>query len=164
MNKLGFSKKTSATDIVLLILFFIVVLVAIFPLFWMFVTSFKTQEEITAIPTTIFPENWYFGSYIKIFTDQYFVRYFINTCITSTIITVVSVIVSALIGYVFAKFKFPLKTVFFYAILATIMVPFESFVVPLYSFVRSVGWVNTYMGLVFPSIISSFGMFCNPAT
>ena len=111
------------------------------------------------IPTTILPADWYLGSYIKIFTDEYFPRYFLNTCITSIIITVVSVAVSALVGYVFAKFKFPFKALFFYAILATIMVPFESFVVPLYNFVRSMHWTNTYLGIVFPSIISSFGMF-----
>ena len=51
------------------------------------------------------------------------------------------------------------QTFFFYAILATIMVPFESFVVPLYTFVRNLHGVNTYFGLVIPSIISSFGIF-----
>ena len=152
-------KKFTYVDLILTILFFFLVIVAVFPLFWMLVTSFKTQEEIMRIPTTILPANWYLGSYIKIFTDEYFPRYFLNTCITSIIITVVSVAVSALVGYVFAKFKFPLKALFFYAILATIMVPFESFVVPLYNFVRSMHWTNTYLGIVFPSIISSFGMF-----
>lgn len=152
-------KKFTYVDLILTILFFCLVIVAVFPLFWMLVTSFKTQEEIMRIPTTILPANWYLGSYIKIFTDEYFPRYFLNTCITSIIITVVSVAVSALVGYVFAKFKFPFKALFFYAILATIMVPFESFVVPLYNFVRSMHWTNTYLGIVFPSIISSFGMF-----
>lgn len=152
-------KKFTYVDLILTILFFFLVIVAVFPLFWMLVTSFKTQEEIMRIPTTILPANWYLGSYIKIFTDEYFPRYFLNTCITSIIITVVSVAVSALVGYVFAKFKFPFKALFFYAILATIMVPFESFVVPLYNFVRSMHWTNTYLGIVFPSIISSFGMF-----
>ena len=152
-------KKFTYVDLILTILFFCLVIVAVFPLFWMLVTSFKTQEEIMRIPTTILPADWYLGSYIKIFTDEYFPRYFLNTCITSIIITVVSVAVSALVGYVFAKFKFPLKALFFYAILATIMVPFESFVVPLYNFVRSMHWTNTYLGIVFPSIISSFGMF-----
>ncbi|MDD7381565.1 MAG: carbohydrate ABC transporter permease [Bacillales bacterium] len=152
-------KKFTYVDLILTILFFFLVIVAVFPLFWMLVTSFKTQEEIMRIPTTILPANWYFGSYIKIFTDEFFPRYFLNTCITSGIITVVSVAVSALVGYVFAKFNFPFKALFFYAILATIMVPFESFVVPLYNFVRSMHWTNTYLGIVFPSIISSFGMF-----
>jgi ABC-type glycerol-3-phosphate transport system permease component len=69
------------------------------------------------IPTTIFPRTWFFGSYHKIFHDQFFPRYFLNTCITSTIITCVAVTVSALIGYVFAKFNFPFKTLCFYAIL-----------------------------------------------
>jgi len=152
-------RKNDCSDYFLLVCFAMLVIVTVFPLFWMLVTSFKTQVEIMQIPTTIFPRTWFFGSYHKIFHDQFFPRYFLNTCITSTIITCVAVTVSALIGYVFAKFNFPFKTLCFYAILATIMVPSESFVVPLYDIVRKLHGVNTYFGLVFPSIISSFGMF-----
>jgi len=135
------------------------VIIAVFPLFWMLVTSFKTPEEISSIPPTIIPKNPVDKNYMKIFHDQFFPRYFLNSIIVSVIVTVVSVCGSGLVGYVFAKFNFPLKNVCFYGILITIMVPFESFVVPLYNFVRSIKAANTYLGLVFPSIISSFGIF-----
>ena len=153
------TKKLTVFDIVCLVIFFAMVIITLFPLFFMLITSFKTPEEINQVPITLYPHEVYMGNYSKIFHDEYFLRYFLNSVITSVIITVVSVIGSALAGYVFAKFRFPLKSVFFYAILATIMVPFESFIVPLYNFVRTVGGVNSYFGLVFPSIISSFGIF-----
>ena len=152
-------KKRTFDDGLILVLFFLVVLIALFPLFWMLVTSFKTPEEISSIPPTIIPIYPVVENYSKIFHDSFFLRYFQNSMIVSTTVTVVSVLGSALVGYVFAKFNFPLKNFFFYAILATIMVPFESFVVPLYNFVRIMNATNSYLGLVFPSIISSFGIF-----
>ena len=151
--------KLSISDILILFFFFLIVLITIFPLYWMLITSFKSPAEINAVPPTLFPHSIYPENYSKIFHDQFFPRYFANSMITSVIVTIVSVGGSALVGFVFAKFKFPLKTLCFYAILATIMVPFESFIVPLYNTVRSMGAVNTYLGLVFPSIISSFGIF-----
>lgn len=156
---MGKKKSLNATDYILLVLFFLIVLMTLFPLYWMLVTSFKTPEEISSIPPTIIPHNWNLDNYIKIFTDKYFPRYFLNSLIVSLIVTLVSVVGSALVGYIFAKYDFPFKTVFFYAILATIMVPFESFIVPLYDIVRSMRATNTYLGLIFPSIISSFGIF-----
>lgn len=151
--------KFTLFDIVCLVIFFILLIITLFPLYFMLITAFKTPAEINQVPVTLFPHELYLGNFSKIFHDEFFLRYFLNSVISSVIITVVSVIGSALAGYVFAKFKFPLKSVFFYAILATIMVPFESFVVPLYTFVRNLHGVNTYFGLVIPSIISSFGIF-----
>ena len=146
-------------DCILLLFFLTLVVFVIFPLFWMLVTSFKNSEEISSIPPTIFHQKWYFENYLKIFTDRYFPRYFLNSVIISVIVTAVSVLGSALMGFVFAKYKFPGKTVLFYAILLTIMVPFEAYIVQTYTIVRFFKSTNTYFGLVFPSIISSFGIF-----
>lgn len=153
------AKKINKLDIIILVFFFLLVIITVFPLYWMLITAFKSPSEINAVHPTLFPHEIYLENFQKIFSDSYFGRYFLNSMISSVTVTVVSVLTSALVGYVFAKFKFPLKKVFFYAILATIMVPFESFIVPLYNFVRSMGAINTYFGIVFPSIISSFGIF-----
>ena len=152
-------RRNTGVDYILLIPFFLLVFVAIFPLFWMLVTSFKTPEEFSAIPLTVFPVNWFKGNYIKIFTDRYFPRYFLNSVVMASVVTVVAVASSTFVGYIFAKFKFPGKNIFFYAILITIMVPFESFIVPLFGFVRNMNAMNSYWGLIFPSVISSFGIF-----
>ena len=152
-------KRINFVDVILLVLFFLLLLITLFPLFWMLVTSVKTPAEINQAVPTVFPKNWFWGNYQKIFTDQYFPRYFLNSLIVAVCVTVLAVMGSSLLGYVFAKFKFPLKNVFFYLILLTIMVPFEATVVPLYMIVRSMKAINSYWGLIFPSIISSFGIF-----
>ena len=151
--------KLDFVDFIMLLFFFMLVAFVLFPLFWMLVTAFKTSREIGSIPPTVFPREWYLGNFRKIFTDQYFPRYFLNSVIVSVAVTIIAVFGSALMGFVFAKYKFPGKTVLFYAILITIMIPFEAYIVQTYSIVRFLRSTNTYFGLIFPSIISSFGIF-----
>ncbi len=153
------TRRLTAMGYILLLFFFILLIFTLFPLFWMLVTGFKTPAEINQVPPTIFPHNWFWGNFTKILTDQFFPRYFFNSMVVAVCVTIIAVFGSTLMGYVFAKFTFPLKNVLFYLILITIMVPFEATVVPLYLIVRSMKAINTYWGLIFPSIISSFGIF-----
>ena len=146
-------------DVLLLAVFFLLVLATIFPLLWMLSTSLKDAKEAMAIPPALFPKSLYLGNYAKIAADEYFPRYFLNSVIMSVAITLIAVAGSTLMGYVFAKFEFPCKRTLFYAILITIMVPFEAYIVPLYGFVMKIHALNTYPGLIIPSIISSFGIF-----
>ncbi len=151
--------KRRSFDYVLLIPFFLMVLFTVFPLFWMLVTAFKSSAEINQVPPTVFPSVVFYGNFLKAFTDEFFLRYFLNSIIVSCSVTVIAVTGSTIAGFVFAKFQFPLKTLVFYLILLTIMIPFEATVVPLYLIVRSMKAINTYQGLILPSIISSFGIF-----
>jgi len=70
-----------------------------------------------------------------------------------------SMVVSALAGYGFAKFRFPGRDVFFFAIIGIIMVPFQSVVVPLYVWVNRLGLLDTYLGILAPDLVSVFGVF-----
>jgi ABC-type glycerol-3-phosphate transport system permease component len=146
-------------DIIMLIFFLALVVFVIFPLFWMLVTAFKNPQEISSIPPSVFPRNWYFNNFKKILTDKFFLRYFQNSMIVAVTVTVIAVMGSSLMGFVFAKYQFPGKNILFYAILITIMVPFEAYIVQTYSIARFFKATNTYFGLLFPSIISSFGIF-----
>jgi len=131
--------KIDFIDSVMLLFFFMLVIFVLFPIFWMLVTSFKSSFEISSIPPTVFPKTWYLANYHKIFTDQYFPRYFLNSVIVSVIVTIIAVFGSTLMGYVFAKYNFPGKNILFYAILITIMIPFEAYIVQTYTIVRFAG-------------------------
>lgn len=152
-------RKNTIVDYILLFFFFLLVLFVLFPIFWMVTSAFKTSAEIIQPVPTVFPKNFVLDNFRKILTDKYFPRYFLNSITIACVVTLVAVLGSTLMGYVFAKFTFPLKNIFFYLILITIMIPFEATVVPLYLIVRSMKAINTYWGLIFPSIISSFGIF-----
>lgn len=152
-------KRLHAGDYISLVLFFILLFITLFPLLWMFLTSMKSSAEINLPKPTFFPKDFYGDNYHKIFTDKYFLGYFKNSVIVAVSVTIIAVAGSMLMGYVFAKFKFPLKSLFFYMILLTIMIPSESTIVPLYTLARNLKLVNTYRGMMLPSIISSFGIF-----
>jgi len=132
-----------------------------FPFIWMVLTSLKHSDEIYRLPITILPDNFfYFENYYIVFERQPFLRFFLNSFIIAVGCTVASLLFSSLSGYAFAKFEFPGKEVLFFVfILAALMIPFEVIVIPLYLLFNRLGLVNTYLGIMGPSLLSAFGVF-----
>ena len=132
-----------------------------FPFIWMVLTSLKHSDEIYRLPITILPDNFfYFENYHIVFERQPFLRFFLNSFIVAVGCTVASLLFSSLSGYAFAKFEFPGKEVLFFVfILAALMIPFEVIVIPLYLLFNRLGLVNTYLGIMGPSLLSAFGVF-----
>ena len=132
-----------------------------FPFVWMILTSLKHSDEIYRIPITLLPDSFlYFENYRVVFERQPFLRFFLNSSIIATSCTVASLFLSSLSGYAFAKFEFPGKDILFFVfILAALMIPFEVIVIPLYLLFNRLGLVNTYLGIMGPSLLSAFGIF-----
>ena len=132
-----------------------------FPFIWMVLTSLKHADEIYRLPITILPDNFlYFENYRIVFERQPFLRFFLNSFIVAIGCTAFSLVFSSLSGYAFAKFEFPGKEIIFFAfILAALMIPFEVIVIPLYLLFNRLGLVNTYLGIMGPSLLSAFGVF-----
>jgi len=133
--------------------------VIIFPFFWMISTSLKPDAEILRIPPTLFPIQWNRGFYEELLKDTVFLRYFLNSLIVASTGTVISTFNSLIAGFVFAKFRFRGRNTLFFLILVTIMVPFQCYMIPLYVLAVRSSLVDTYAGLIFPIIVSSFGIF-----
>jgi multiple sugar transport system permease protein len=129
------------------------------PFLWMISSSFKPYREILALTPTIIPKKFTLVNYQTILTKLPFLRYFLNSFGISATITLAVLFTSSLCGYVFAKFQFAFKEVFFTLIVSSMMVPFAVIVLPLYLFVARMGLVNTYVGLILPSMLSGFGIF-----
>lgn len=124
-------------------------------------TSFKGPVEAISLPPSFIPRNPVgLENYKKVFTDIPFLRYLINSAIIVCIGTFFSVFSSALAGYVFAKFQY-IKgiTIVFLIILATMMVPFQMYIIPLYLMMNSLKLVNTLTALIIPWGVSAFGVF-----
>jgi ABC-type glycerol-3-phosphate transport system permease component len=135
-------------------------LTVFFPLFWMAVTSLKTVPEIQRVPLQVTPDSWTnLDNYREVFQRQPFGRFLLNSAVVASVSAVSSLIVSSLAGYGFAKFRFPGRDVLFFAIVAILMVPFQSVVVPLYLWVNHLGLLDTYLGLLAPDLVSVFGVF-----
>lgn len=129
------------------------------PLVWMVSTSFKPASEVITWPPRLIPQSPTLDNYRGVFEAAPFGLFFFNSLLVSTVSTVAILATSSLAGFVFAKYSFPLKTVLFLLVLATAMVPFETYMLPLYLLMKDLEWINTYQGLVAPYVIMSFGIF-----
>lgn len=129
------------------------------PFVWTLLTSFKTPPEIQRLPPSILPDQWHLSNYATVFQRLPFLRFMLNSAVVTAISVLVSLFLASLAGYEFAKFDFPLKNVVFFAIISLLMVPFQAIVVPLYLWAARLGWVNTYQGLLMPTLVSAFGVY-----
>ncbi len=138
----------------------ILALTFFFPVFFMVTSSFKAENEIFAMPLHWLPQDFQgFAQYAKAFDQVPLARYFFNSAFMAVVDVVVTVIFSAMAGYGFAKFKFRGQRLLFFCVLATITVPFQILIVPLYVQVFNYGWADTYAGLIIPGIMNAFGVF-----
>jgi ABC-type glycerol-3-phosphate transport system permease component len=134
----------------------------VFPFFWMVLSSFKLNRDILAVPLRFFPPEWNWTSYIRVFTaypDFNFPRYILNSFIVTILAVLLCLFFSATSGYGFAKYRFKGNGLLFMLVLATIMIPFQAIVVPLFILVRQMGLQNSYVGLIIPESLTAFGVF-----
>ncbi|HBN97627.1 MAG TPA: hypothetical protein DDZ66_15180 [Firmicutes bacterium] len=129
------------------------------PFIWMLSTSVKPPEEVITWPPQFIPRNPTFDNYVEAFTAVPLARFFLNSTLISTVSTVSILLTSSLAGFVFAKYRFPGRNLLFLVILATSMVPFQSYMIPFYLMVNRLGWISTYQGLVLPLLVMAFGIF-----
>ncbi|MFS8536002.1 MAG: carbohydrate ABC transporter permease [Limnochordales bacterium] len=129
----------------------------LFPFVWMVLTSLKPFQEVFSL--NLLPSNPTLANYVQLFSRTLFPRWFLNSTIVAAI-TVGSVLFfDSLVGYTLAKLPFPGKNVVFVLILSTLFVPTEMLVLPWYQMSAQYGWLDTYWGILFPGIMTAFGVF-----
>lgn len=131
----------------------------VLPMLWMLATSFKPAPEIAIWPPILLPQAPTLANYSGVFETAPFGRFFANSVGMSLVATLSVAVTSLLAGTVFAKYRFPARTALFGLIIATAIVPFESYMIPLYLQLNAIGWINTYQGIVLPTLFMSFGIF-----
>ncbi len=89
----------------------------------------------------------------------YFARYFFNSLLIAVIITLGNLFLCTIVGYAFARKDFPFKNMLFFFILASIAIPPQILIVPVFIMMKSIGWLNTYWALIVPSLVQPFGIF-----
>ncbi len=136
-------------------------LLTLMPFLWMLSNSLKSSTEIVRLPPTLIPENPSLQSYRTIFTDPRVPlgRFYLNSIIVAVSVTALILFTSSLAGFVFAKYQFFGKNVLFTLILATMMIPFQVVMIPLYLIIARLKLVDNLAGLIVPSAVSAFGIF-----
>lgn len=129
------------------------------PLVWMVLSSFKTQTELFRMPPSILPEQWVTSNFQRVFDTMPFLRYYANSVGTGIVNTVVGVFTSTIVGYVFAKYKFPFRNLLFVIVLSFMMIPYDTMMIPLYKLMTGLGWTNSYLVLTVPYFVNITGIF-----
>lgn len=129
------------------------------PFVWTVATSLKTQLEVFQFPPTWIPHPVMWQNYVSVFQRFPFTLFLFN----STYITVVSIVgqllTCSLAGYAFARLRFPGKNLLFLGYLATLMIPYQVTMIPLFLIMRNFGWIDSHKSLIIPFIAGPFGTF-----
>ena len=134
-------------------------LLAVTPFFWVLMTALKPDPEINAWPPHVFPLAPTLEHFRRILAEENFLRYIFNSLIIAIASMTAILFTSSLAGFIFAKYRFPGRSVLFAIILATAIIPLEVYIIPLYLMVFGVKLMNSYFALVFPFVIMTFGVF-----
>lgn len=136
-----------------------VTLLMCFPIYWMFVSSLKTQSEVLAVSPSLWPTSWQFQNYLNVLKRAPFHKYFLNTAIVTAVQMTVELSTGVLAAYGFSKGNFRFKQPLFVLVLGAMMVPIQVTFIPLYILTAKLGWIDSYAGLVFPNLVSAYTIF-----
>ena len=133
--------------------------IMIFPFVWMILTSSKTVPESMQIPPTILPEQWTLANFRDVLKSLPFGHLYWNTTLMVIFRVICAILFSSMAGYAFAKLKFRGKNLLFGIVLVQMSLPSQIFIIPQYQMVAKMGMANTIFALVFPGLVSAFGVF-----
>ena len=135
-------------------------LIMVFPFAWMILTSSKTVAESLAVdPVVIFPAKWMLDNFKEAVASLPFGHLYWNTTLMVFFRVICAVLFSSMAGYAFAKLRFRGKNLLFGVVLIQMSLPSQIFIIPQYQMVAKMGMANTIFALVFPGLVSAFGVF-----
>ena len=136
-------------------------LLVLLPYIWIILTSLKVEQDMfqVGILKSIIPSKIRWANYAEAWNDYPLGRWLINSAIVATIDTVGTVITSILAGYAFARLRFWGRDVLFILYLGAMMVPIQVTLIPSFIIVRSLGMLNSYMGIAILQVVQFFGVF-----
>lgn len=134
-------------------------LVVLFPFYWMINSSLKSLDEYRLSKPTFFPRHILFSNYLTAFRTANLGRLFLNTLYVGVVSTILSLVITVLSAFAFARLEFKGKNILFGALLATMMIPGELFTITNYETVTRLGWMNTYIVLIVPFLVSVFYIY-----
>jgi multiple sugar transport system permease protein len=151
--------RVRRTNFMLDIALFIICILLLTPLILLIANGFKTPQEMLVWPPTLFPKDPTLQNFQKVFTETPLLRWMFNSFAFAILSTVAIVSTSALAGYIIGKFPFRSVNVIFVLFLATAIIPFEVYMIPLYFQVKALGFLNSIGGLLVGYLVMSFGIF-----
>ena len=129
------------------------------PFLWMLSASLKLDKDVFRFPIQWIPADPHWSNYVRIWTQIPFLTFFANTAKLTTIITLLQLFTSSFAGYAFAKLQFKGRDIIFLAYIASIAIPWQSYMVPQFIMMRRLDLVDTHTALILLQAFSAFGVF-----
>lgn len=152
-------RRTTPSQVLSRVLICLVGLVFLFPFLWMIATSLKPTEEVFASGTSLLGSRIEWSNYTEAWTAIPFGRILVNSFAIALLGALLTVTVSVLSAYAFSRFRFRGRAALFGAFLATMVLPQEVLIIPLYLMMQQTGLVNSYPALILPFAFGAFGTF-----
>jgi cellobiose transport system permease protein len=136
-------------------------LLSIFPIYWTFIVATRTNDVIGSVPPPMTPGGNLLRNIDKLFNnfEAHFARGLINSAIVAVVVTVSTVFFASLAGFAFAKLRFRGRNALLLTIIATMMVPTQLGLIPLYMLMVKLGWNNHLQAVIVPFLVTGFGIF-----
>lgn len=152
------SKKTKIVDTIIFILLLIGAVAMVFPLVYMFFSSFMTKNQILSANFSLIPDPWKFGKYTEVLQKPEFLRGVRNTLLVAVPVLLVGSFTSSMAAFSFSKLNFKGKNAMFLDLLSTMMIPFAVVMIPQYIMFTKLGWANSLLPLIVPGLFGNVGM------
>lgn len=155
------SQKVGKVFYMILVYAFLIIMafVILFPFYWMINSSLKSLAEYKLSVPTLWPKVVMFSNYAEAFAKANLGRLFLNTAYVGIVSTILSLVITVLSAFAFARLEFKGKNALFAALLATMMIPGELFTITNYITVANLNWLNTYVVLIVPFLVSVFYIY-----
>ena len=145
---------------ILYVLLSLIAVAMLFPLLWLLSTAFKSPtEDVFTTPITWFPTKPTWKNFLIVWQNYPFGRYLGNSTLIAALTVGLNLLFCSLAAYPLARLNFWGRDTLFATVIATIMIPFQIVMIPLYILTVQLGLRNTYLGVIFPSLASAFGIF-----
>ncbi|MEH1785988.1 MAG: carbohydrate ABC transporter permease [Nostoc sp.] len=153
-------KKSRSQILLMYAVLGVIALLMLFPLLWLISTSLKSPtENIFQSPPQLLPSQPTLNNFSSVWNSLPFGQYLYNSTLVSVLTVGLNLLFCALAAYPLARLSFVGRDWIFVAIVSTIMIPFQIVMIPLYILTVQLGLTNSYLGMIFPSLASAFGIF-----
>jgi multiple sugar transport system permease protein len=151
--------STRSGDWLRLTLLFVASIIILAPVLWTLSTSLRTPAESFSVPPQWIPLRPDFTNYFEVFKRVPFAGYVANSFIVTGTIVLGQLVTASLAGYAFARLDFPFRSALFWLVMATVMVPLQATIIPVFVLISSLGLADTLASLILPALPTAFGTF-----
>lgn len=155
MNTKSYGKRVRAGQTVGFIVLIIITLIMLFPIVVMISTSLKPLSEIFEYPPTLLPKQVIWSNYVTVFSQLNFLPYFRNSVFVSICVVIGTLLSSSLVAFGFSRYDAPGKEALFLLVMATLMIPYPSVMIPQFILFNKLRWIDSFKPLIIPAFFGS---------